>query len=185
MASVLYDCGICILAGGLSRRMGRNKASLRLGSRTLLGQIRAEARDLGLPLRAVRHDLVPRCGPLGGVYTALKTSRAAAELFLACDMPFVSARLMERLLDSWEADRVPVFMTSAQGAGFPFLAPVNVLPIVARQISRKQYSLQKLAQILEARLIPSLAIESGELFNVNTPEAWRVARALWRAAQRR
>src|SRR5437867_5654697 len=86
-------CGICILAGGLSQRMGRDKSRLRLGSKTLLRLIRIEAGELGLPLRVIRRDLIPRCGPLGGVYTALKTSKAEAELFLACDMPFVSAGL--------------------------------------------------------------------------------------------
>src|SRR4051812_49032994 len=80
-------CGICVLAGGLSSRMGRDKADLRLGGRTLLGFIRAEARGLGLRLRIIRRDLLPRCGPLGGLYTGLKTSRAEAEIFLACDMP--------------------------------------------------------------------------------------------------
>src|SRR5947207_3457036 len=103
-------CSICILAGGRSRRMGREKAGLRLGSKTLIGRIRTEARKLGLPVRIIRRDLVPRCGPLGGILTALKTSQAEAELFLACDMPFISAELLEDLLDCWKADQRPVFM---------------------------------------------------------------------------
>src|SRR6266566_1093085 len=89
---------ICILAGGLSRRMGRDKSRLRLGRRTMLGHIRGEARKLGFPVRVIRRDAVPRCGPLGGVYTALKTTRAHAVVFLACDMPFVSADLIAFLL---------------------------------------------------------------------------------------
>ena len=84
---------VSILAGGLSSRLGRDKARVRLGRRTLLAHVRRAAKELGLPVRVIRRDLVPRCGPLGGVFTALKTSRADAELFLACDMPFVSASL--------------------------------------------------------------------------------------------
>ena len=38
-----------ILAGGRSRRMGGDKARLRLGRRTLLGHARALAAALGLP----------------------------------------------------------------------------------------------------------------------------------------
>ena len=89
---------ICILAGGLSTRMGRDKANLRIGGRTLLAHIRSTAKALGLPVRVIRCDLVPRCGPLGGIYTALKTTAADAVLFLACDMPCVTETLLQTVL---------------------------------------------------------------------------------------
>src|SRR5580765_479919 len=89
---------ICILAGGLSSRMGQDKSRLRLGGRTLLARIRATAKTIGLPHRIIRRDLVTQCGPLGGLFTALVTSRADAILFLSCDMPFVSAGLLEMLV---------------------------------------------------------------------------------------
>jgi molybdopterin-guanine dinucleotide biosynthesis protein A len=173
------SCGICILAGGLSSRMGRPKAGLRLASRTLLAHVRAEAQRLGLPVRIIRRDQVARCGPLGGVYTALKTSRAAAELFLACDMPFVSAGLLRQLLDVWARDQEPIFVTAGVSAGFPFLIPVKALRVVEAQISKKEFSLQKLAQALKSRLHPAGEAE-GELFNVNTPADWRLARQRFR-----
>src|SRR5213594_4238966 len=82
---------VCVLAGGSSSRMGRDKTLLRLGQHTLLRHARLAADGLHLPVRVIRRDLLPRCGPLSGIYTGLKTSHAEAELFLACDMPFVSA----------------------------------------------------------------------------------------------
>jgi molybdopterin-guanine dinucleotide biosynthesis protein A len=75
--------------------MGRDKARLRLGQRTMLGRIRVAARATGLPVRVIRRDAVPRCGPLGGIYTALQSTRAEAVLFLACDMPFVTPELIQ------------------------------------------------------------------------------------------
>src|SRR5262245_26747021 len=84
---------ICILAGGLSKRMGRNKSRLSLGNITMLGHIRKTAEATGLPVRVIRRDCVPKCGPLGGIYTALKTTEADAILFLACDMPLVTTEL--------------------------------------------------------------------------------------------
>src|SRR5215213_7030364 len=89
---------ICILAGGLSSRMGRDKSKLRLGGKTLLSHVRKTAGTLDLPVRVVRRDLVPRCGPMGGIYTALKTTSAEAVLFLACDMPQISSALLKKLL---------------------------------------------------------------------------------------
>src|SRR5438034_4202031 len=85
---------ICILAGGLSSRMGRDKSRLRLGERTLLAHICATAKTIGLPHRIIRRDLVVQCGPIGGIYTALVTCRVNATLFLSCDMPLVSAALL-------------------------------------------------------------------------------------------
>src|SRR2546426_12231815 len=125
---------ICILAGGLSRRMGGDKSRLRLGRRTLLGHIRAEAKKLGLPVRVIRRDAVPRCGPLGGVYTALKSARADAVMFLACDMPFVTAallRAMHRRLG--EGDKY-LFVRSEDAVGLPFVLRRDALAVVTKQI---------------------------------------------------
>ena len=165
--------------------MGRDKARLRLGGRTLLGRIRAESGKVGLPVRVIRDDLIPGCGPLGGIYTALKTSEAGAELFLACDMPFVSAGLMKNALRSWKSHQSAVFTFSCDVVGFPFLVPVDALPVVERQISIKQYSLQKLARALRATLVQLIADPDWELFNVNTPGDWRAARQHWKAGRKR
>ena len=175
--------------------MGRDKAGLRLDTKTMLGQIRAEARKLGLPVRTIRRDLGPRCGPLGGVYTALKTSHAKAEHFLACDMPFVSAALLEILLQFWRRERRAVFVKpkskagrsksrlARAGVGFPFLVPVGAVAVVERQISRGQFALQKLARVLKAGVLPLAPDAALQLLNVNTPADWKMARQKWRASQ--
>src|SRR5216117_1095232 len=130
-AQLQGSVAISILAGGRSTRMGRNKARLPFGQRSLLEHVRAVARKAGRPVRVIRRDLVPRCGPLGGIYTALKTSRAEVELFLACDMPFVSTALLSKLVSNLGPKRDAVFATFDGTAGFPFLMRVSTLPIVA------------------------------------------------------
>ena len=55
---------VCILAGGLSTRMGRDKSSLRLRGKTLLEHVQRLARTVDLPVRVIRRELLPRCGPL-------------------------------------------------------------------------------------------------------------------------
>jgi molybdopterin-guanine dinucleotide biosynthesis protein A len=171
---------ISILAGGLSSRMGREKSRLRLGRRSLLGHIRRTANSLGLPVRVIRRDRIAQRGPLGGIYTALKTSRADAELFLACDMPFVSAALLERLIHEFRLRPGQVFAASDEGVGFPFLLEVGALPLVERQMQAGRFSLQALAATFRARRLRVPRVLGRDLFNVNTPADWETARAMFR-----
>jgi len=176
---------VCVLAGGLSLRLGRDKARLRLGGRTLVGHLRARARSLGWPMRVIRRDLVPRCGPLGGVYTALKTSRAELVVFLACDMPLVSADLLRRMRRRLAAGGSGLWVQQGGVVGFPFCLRRRVLPEVEQLLARGEFSLQALARAAGARsLVPSPA-EAASLVNINTREDWESARAFWRQQQRR
>src|SRR5688572_20649222 len=91
---------ICILAGGLSSRCGRDKARLRFGRRTMLSIIRDTALELGWPVRVIRRDRVPRCGRLGGILTGLQSTSTDAVLFLACDMPLITAELLRKMIEA-------------------------------------------------------------------------------------
>ena len=172
---------ICILAGGLSSRMGQDKSRLRLGGRTLLARIRATAKTIGLPYRIIRRDLVTQCGPLGGLFTALVTSRADAILFLSCDMPFVSAGLLEMLVRKAKRNGNALLVEANGLVGFPLLLfRRTALPVVHSQLETMAFSLQRLAQALRSQTIRLAPRQARELFNVNTPDDLRKARALWR-----
>jgi molybdopterin-guanine dinucleotide biosynthesis protein A len=178
---IMRRCEICILTGGLSSRMGRDKGRLRLSGRTMLARIRATAKSSGLPHRLIRHDLVARCGPLGGLYTGLLTSRADATLFLSCDMPFVSTGLLGMFIRKARRDEPALFVESNGRAGFPLLLFRRVaLPVLEGQLEKKEFSLQRLAQVLRSQIIRPTASQARELFNVNTPEDLKKARGLWR-----
>ena len=171
MSSHLH-VGICILAGGLGRRLKQEKATVRLGRRTLLGYVRQTAEQVGRPVRVIRKDLVPRCGPLGGVYTALKTSRHEAELFLSCDMPFVSAELILGVLCA----KPPVFVEHDGRVGFPFMLAVKELEFVQGEIKATRFSLHNLAERLAANRLSVDGLQARQLFNVNTPADLEEAR---------
>jgi len=175
---------ICILAGGLSQRMGRDKVRLRLGNRTVLSLIKAEARKTKLPVRVIRHDVVPRCGPLGGVLTALQTSPADAVLFLACDTPFITCGLLTFLL-SQQGETCALFVRHAGRCGFPFMISVDSRSVVRRQIDSEELSLQALARKLKARKVTLSGAWSAQLENLNTPENWKRAKQRWAAEKSR
>jgi len=176
---------IVILAGGQSARMGRDKARLKLGRRTLLGHARAAARETGWPVRVLRRDAVPRCGPLGGIVTALQRSRHDAVVFLSCDLPFVSAAAIRRVGRAVSARRLAAFFEDDPGVvGFPFALRREALPVVRAQIERRRFSLQKLAAALGARRLRVPARQAWRWFNVNTPADLAEARQRYRRVAR-
>ena len=163
---------ICILAGGLSSRMGRDKSKLRLGGKPLLSHVRRIAKTLNVPVRIIRRDLVPRCGPLGGIYTALKTTSAEAVFFLACDMPQVSRVFIEKILQYSVNGCESVFTWNGDKAGFPFVLNHRALPVVEKLLVENQFSMQILAKEVPAKKFrPGRAFKS-DLLNVNTPSDW-------------
>ena len=114
-----------ILAGGKSSRFGANKALSRIegdrlierlcravgsvtGRMMLITHTPADYAFLELESRA---DLVPRCGPLGGIYTALRTAQTPLCLCVACDMPFIRPEFLEYMVE--------------QSPGYDVVVPVN------------------------------------------------------------
>lgn len=104
-----------ILAGGASRRLGRDKALVTLDSATLLDlTLRAAlavvknaiivASDTGRlaafrrPAVDVVRDLIPHQGPLVGLLTGLEATADEYNLVLSCDAPFVRPAVLEYLL---------------------------------------------------------------------------------------
>lgn len=106
-----HNVAAFVLAGGASRRMGRDKALLELGGvlmivRTLrlleplvsaVAAVAPTERYTSLGLRVVE-DRWPGAGPLGGIVTALSTSSADWNLILACDLPFLTAEWIDWLI---------------------------------------------------------------------------------------
>ena len=150
MASKVY--GI-ILAGGHSRRMGRDKASVLCADRSLLswvkGQLESQCAGLvlsrqsgsassefGLPV--VEDDAPGNAGPLGGILAGLDwlaqhrtgTSRAVVS---AVDTPFLPLDLVERL--SAERNRTGAVLACA-GSGGRRHPTVSLWPVSLRYALR-------------------------------------------------
>jgi molybdopterin-guanine dinucleotide biosynthesis protein A len=119
-----------VLAGGMSRRMGRDKALETIAGRTLLARAVDAVLEVTGDVSIVGHrdaylrygvpviaDDYPGTGPLGGIATALRHARQEFVLVVACDLPLLSVPLLRAM--------------AAQPRGYDVLLPVTAA--VARQ----------------------------------------------------
>ncbi len=160
---------IWILAGGKSSRMGRDKARIVIAGKPLLRHVRASAAATGLPVRIIRQDAIPSCGPLSGIFTGLQRARSGWCLFLPCDMPLITPRLLGEVMKRVEASGRPVFLRTARGFGFPLALPTSALANVLRVIDSGVPSLQRLAKQLRVVGLELPASRQHELLNANLP----------------
>ncbi|MEW5720260.1 MAG: molybdenum cofactor guanylyltransferase [Chloroflexota bacterium] len=101
-----------ILAGGQSRRMGRDKALLEFDGAPLIArvvervqQVCSEviiaANDVDAYARfgaPVIRDAYPGKGSLGGIFSGLQAAREEYVLAVACDLPFLNDALLRHLI---------------------------------------------------------------------------------------
>jgi molybdopterin-guanine dinucleotide biosynthesis protein A len=185
-----------ILVGGASRRMGADKAGLKLGGRSFVERV-AEA--LGLITTNIRlvgarderfsldfpiiRDVYSEWGALGGLHAALAACRTPWAAVVACDLPFVTGELFRRLAslrENFDAV-VPVQM---DGRPQPLCALYRQETCAARAselIAAGERRPRRLLTEVETRWVAQTELADlhhSALFftNVNTPEDFAQAR---------
>ena len=102
-------CGVLLLAGGKSSRLGQNKALLEYDGVPMIRRIAEQcvafpekilSSPIDLPVEGFWRiaDDTPECGPLGGIVSALRQCRSEALLVLSCDLACYRAELGDYLL---------------------------------------------------------------------------------------
>jgi molybdopterin-guanine dinucleotide biosynthesis protein A len=177
-----------ILAGGRASRFGgRDKGALVVQGRPILDrQLAALSRiadDVMLvvgeetPPRAgirVVRDRVTASGPLGGLDAALAAARHDALVLLACDMPFVTARLLGHLLAL--TDGADAVVPRTERGYHPLCAAYTraCQPAVAARLARGQFRMVDFLADVRVRVVcgDELAAFGDHhrlLANINTP----------------
>ncbi|HUZ01064.1 MAG TPA: molybdenum cofactor guanylyltransferase [Thermomicrobiaceae bacterium] len=188
---------VAVLAGGQSRRMGRDKALLSLRGRALLDHVLERVSGLGDDLFVVATDrpdyarlgvrvvpdLLAGRGALGGIHTAISTARHPYCLVVACDMPFLSPELLtymaalprdfDVLVPTLDASR------SNQGGSQTFetlhaIYGSTCLPAIERRLARGDLKVVDLLRDVRCRTIPESTIRRHDpellsFVNANTP----------------
>lgn len=199
---VTADVTAIVLAGGRSRRMGREKAALVLAGHTLLQRAVDAASGaacavvvVGAPGRALPAVTTPLrltlvtdeeegVGPLAGIVAGLEAVQTPVTLVVACDMPFVEPALL-RLLTAVVRDGASVAMPIVDGQPQPLCSAVrtDVLSALREALADGARAASVLADLSGARLLSpadwGAADPRGSSFvGVNTPEEWERAEAV-------
>jgi molybdenum cofactor guanylyltransferase len=174
-----------ILVGGAGGRMGGVAKGLlrtadsativgrwrlileRLDVQVVLVGARVEYRGLGLEIIA---DDPGGIGPLGGLVALLRRAAGEQVLALACDMPFVSSAIVERLLAA--SDHAPIVAPRRQGRWEPLCARYDagrVLASALELVLTDEHSLQRLIREVGAVELPLEPDEIEELRDWDTP----------------
>lgn len=190
---------LVIQAGGQSKRMGEDKALKLFLGQPLIQRVVARAGNLAGEILVTAHhpdaypflkvrtvpDLLPGRGTLGGLYTAFSHASLPVVAVLACDLPFASAAILERMVSVLEKESLDVVVPRSGGDALGLsrggLEPMHAvyrrdtcLPVVRAALEageRKAIDWFTRVRMREFTLEESAACDPFGLafWNVNTP----------------
>jgi len=178
--------------------MGRNKALMRLDGEPLIARLAktlAGSQRLGelllitntpsdyeflkLPMYA---DAKPGAGPLGGIYTALLRARFDRALVVACDMPFISAELVEYLCQNGVNHEAFALESEKDVEPLCAVYAKSCLPVIEQHLRDNRLKVSDFYDEVDAKIMrfdPSLPFYKPNLLaNVNTPEEFEQAQQI-------
>lgn len=187
-----------VLAGGASRRMGRNKAFLELGGHSLIeiviermelvcaevlvvaGDARPYA-EVGVP---VVEDRFPGIGVLGGLHAGLDAAAHELTLVVGCDMPFLNVNLLWAFAEWAGKADVVVLRLGDQVEPLHAAYRRTCLPAIERAIRAGRRRIVSFFSQVRVRYVAAEEVEPFDpdlrsFRNINTLQEWRAAREEW------
>ena len=190
-----------ILAGGRSRRLGRDKAVEPFDGQPLIRRVIERvapltgeivvvvadaARGQALPLDAehrVAVDIYPDGGSLGGIFSGLSAAANDWGLVVACDMPFLNVPLLEYMLGLRDDCDAVVPQPGAFPEPTHALYSRACLPHIEARLQASNLKISGFFDDVRVRYLDEgevrrLDPELLSFFNVNSPEDLARAHAL-------
>lgn len=189
-----------VLAGGESRRFGRNKALEVFRGMRLIDRAVANLATVCEPMMVIANDLqpyadlnvllvrdiLPRFGPLAGIFTALYFSPHPWVFVRATDMPFLDLPLAHALISLTQQSHVDVIVPKKGEAFEPLMALYHVrcLPHIRRCIEADQRRVISFYRSVRVHAVEDTQWrrydpEGFSLLNINTAEDWERIMALF------
>ncbi|MFZ2540236.1 MAG: molybdenum cofactor guanylyltransferase [Gallionella sp.] len=192
---MIEDCTAIILAGGDSRRMGQDKATLDFYGQSLIQAVIDNLQPLfAVTIVSVHQlrpeiflpqicDVQPQGGPLAGLVSVLAQITTPWAFVVGCDMPFVSPVLVEKLVSCRADHQAVVPIVHGQIQPLAAFYSTSCIATMRASLSLGDRSLLGVLRQLNVRYV-----EEGELlqadpqlhsfFDLDTPEDLATARSL-------
>ncbi len=188
---MLTDCTGIILAGGLNSRFsGKNKAFLKIGGKSIIGRVYSVYKEvfdrivivasnpaLYTHLDAtITSDFFNVKSALVGIHSGLKLCETRYAFFTACDAPFPSKGLIEKIV-SEAVPGVEIVIPETSAGLEPLFAVYskNCLHHIEERINRGDYKIRSFFKSVKVKKLLEPAISEVDpeflsFLNVNTPD---------------
>jgi molybdopterin-guanine dinucleotide biosynthesis protein A len=194
---MLHTKSVAILAGGQSRRMGRDKAQLRWGEASWLEHtarvalevvshlaVIGRSRPVDWPLGniAFLEDAVPDSGPMGGLLAALRWASELPQecqvLALACDTPNLKSGAVEWVFEQASQRQLQHGLIVRNGGRVEPLFSiytVRCLTLLEQRLASDEdspgrFSLRAFIEAADFEYVDAPATIAAMLHNFNTPD---------------
>lgn len=167
-----------LLAGGQSKRMGTNKAEIKINGKTFTEIQYEKLKNLGIQDIIISGygknmipDVIQNCGPIGGLYTCLQLIKNDNCLVIPIDVPLVTENILQDLLYRHKQHSKPITIVEHQGK-LEFLIGVynkSVIPFMKEQIDHERYAIKKVLS-KEGYEVLNYNGDEKTLMNCNTQE---------------
>ncbi|MBN1459019.1 MAG: molybdenum cofactor guanylyltransferase [Armatimonadetes bacterium] len=199
---VTDDAGISsvILAGGMSARLGTNKALQVINGRSLIQWVAdclasvsteiiiATADDKSItctspvPITAVA-DVLPGKGPLAGIHVGLMASSSPCAIVVGCDMPFLSGPLLQHMHRLCAGHDAVVAAIDNKIEPLCAVYSKSCLASIEVLLEKSSFGVRELFDLVRVRYVGEdefNAIDPGHLslFNINSQSDLDMARVL-------
>lgn len=177
-----------ILAGGYSRRMGYDKAEMKIHGKRLLQEmietleqyfdrvIIISNREKIIDHPFIYRDIIPHRGPLSGIHAGLSRLEGQYAYIMACDMPRISLQYIDFLCQSIQDETYDAILAEKSGR-FEFFHGLyhrRLIPALEQSLQEEKYSIKYFLQEHHIKTIDEkiwFAITKQDIFvNLNTEE---------------
>lgn len=175
-----------ILAGGKSKRLGKDKGLTSLNGKPLIQYSIDLLEALNVPIIIVTNqlgyeqfgypiveDAFKNKGPIGGIYSGLLQSKTEVNIVLSCDTPYVPVELIKQLIKASSHHQLTIASYEIQLHPLIGIYKRSLIDEFKKSIQENQLKLVSLCLELMAHKVPfesDTVISARSFTNINTLE---------------
>jgi molybdopterin-guanine dinucleotide biosynthesis protein A len=176
-----------ILAGGKSSRMGQDKGLMLLNGKYFVQHVIDAVSSLASDIIIVSNqseyevlgyrvekDIIKENGPLAGIYTGLVYSQHNINIVLSCDVPLISTKMLEFLLNH-NSESYDVTLPSFQNK-IHYLIGVyhkRCAEPFMHELRKGQLRVKTALEKVIVNIVNTNHFHAGEFLNINTPQEFQ------------